>query len=77
MSLVPFIFVRDQRMWWLLGLAWGLICVVIQLPAAEAAYDWGYNVISLILAAYLAGALALRTFIWREPNGSCLACSDS
>jgi hypothetical protein len=77
MSLVPFIFVRDQRMWWVLGLTWGLICVVIQLPAAEAAYDWGYNVISLILAVYLAGTLALRAFIWREPNGSCLACSDS
>ncbi len=67
MSLVPLIFARDQRMWWVLGLTWVLICVVIQLPAAEAAYDWGYNVISIILAIYLAGALALRAFIWREP----------
>ena len=77
MSLVPFIFARDQRMWWVLGLTWGLICVVIQLPAAEAAYDWGYNAISVILAVYLAGTLALRTFIWREPDGSRLARSGS
>jgi len=77
MSLVPFIFARDRRMWWVLGLTWGLICVVIQLPAAEAAYDWGYSAISVILAVYLAGTLALRTFIWREPDGSRLACSDS
>jgi hypothetical protein len=77
MSLVPFIFARDQRMWWVLGLTWGLICVVIQLPAAEVAYDWGYSAISVILAVYLAGTLALRAFIWREPGGSCLARSDS
>jgi len=75
MSLVPLIFARDQRMWWVLGLTWILICVVIQLPAAEAAYDWGHNVISLVLAAYLAGTLALRTFIWREPDGHCLTTS--
>ncbi len=68
MSLVPLIFARDQRMWWVLGLTWSLICVVIQLPAAEAAQDWGYNAISVILAVYLAGALALRTFLWREPS---------
>jgi hypothetical protein len=77
MSLVPFIFARDQRMWWVLGLTWCLICVVIQLPAAEAATDWGYNAISVILAVYLAGTLALRTFVWREPDGSRLARSDS
>jgi hypothetical protein len=77
MSLIPFIFARDQRMWWVLGLAWGLICVVIQLPTAEAVYDWGYNIISIILAIYLAVTLALRTFIWREPNGSSLTCPDS
>ncbi len=68
MSLVPFIFAKDQRMWWVLGLTWGLICVVIQLPAAEAAQDWGYAAISVILAVYLAGTLALRTFIWRKPH---------
>jgi hypothetical protein len=68
MSLVPFIFARDQRMWWVLGLTWGLICVVIQLPAAEVAQDWGYNAISVVLAVYLAGTLALRAFIWREPR---------
>jgi hypothetical protein len=67
MSLIPLMFARDQRMWWVLGLTWVLIGIVIQLPAAEAAYDWGYNVISIILAVYLAGALALRAFIWREP----------
>jgi hypothetical protein len=67
MSLVPLIFASDQRMWWVLGLAWSLVCVVIQLPAAEAAQDWGYTAISVILAVYLAGTLALRTFIWREP----------
>jgi hypothetical protein len=77
MSLVLFIFARDQRMWWVLGLTWGLICVVIQLPAAEAAHDWGYNVISLILAVYLVGTLALRTFIWREPDAPCLPRTDS
>jgi hypothetical protein len=77
MSLVPFIFARDQRMWWVLGLTWSLICVVIQLPAAEAAYDWGYSAISVVLGVYLAGTLALRTFIWREPDGSRLARSDS
>jgi hypothetical protein len=77
MSLIPFIFARDQRMWWVLGLAWLLICVVIQLPTAEAVYDWGYNIISIILAIYLAVTLALRTFIWREPNGSSLTCPDS
>jgi hypothetical protein len=77
MSLIPIIFAKDQRMWWVLGLTWSLICVVIQLPAAEAAYDWGYNVISIILAVYLAGTLALRTFIWREPGGSGLAGSES
>jgi hypothetical protein len=76
MSLVPLIFVRDQRMWWVLGLTWSLLCVVIQLPAAEAAYDWGYSAISVILAVYLTGTLALRTFIWREPNGSCLAARN-
>jgi hypothetical protein len=64
-------------MWWVLGLTWCLICVVIQLPAAEVAYDWGYSAISVIFAVYLAGTLALRTFIWREPDGSCLARSDS
>jgi hypothetical protein len=64
-------------MWWVLGLTWGLIGVVIHLPAAGAALDWGYNVISVILAVYLAGTLALRTFIWREPDGSCLAGSDT
>ena len=72
MSLVPFIFARDQRMWWLLGLTWILICVVTRLPAAEAAFDWGHNLISIILAVYLAGTLVLRTFIWRDPGGSCL-----
>jgi hypothetical protein len=77
MSLVPFIFARDQRMWWVLGLTWSLICVVIQLPAAEAAADWGYSAISVVLGVYLAGTLALRTFIWREPDGSRLARSDS
>jgi hypothetical protein len=77
MSLIPLIFARDQRMWWVLGLTWGLIGVVIHLPAAGAALDWGYNVISVILAVYLAGTLALRTFIWREPDGSCLAGSDT
>jgi hypothetical protein len=77
MSLIPFIFARDHRMWWVLGLTWSLICVVIQLPTANVAYDWGYNVISVILGIYLAGTLALRTFIWREPAESCLACSDS
>jgi len=77
MSLVPFIFARDQRMWWVLGLTWGVICVVAQLPAAEIAYDWGYSAISVILGVYLAGTLALRTFIWREPDGSGLARSDS
>jgi hypothetical protein len=69
MSLIPLIFARDQRMWWVLGLTWGLICVVIQLPAAEAARDWGHNVISVILAIYFTVTLALRAFIWREPNG--------
>ena len=59
------------------GLTWGLFCVVIQLPAAEAATDWGYSAISVIMAVYLVGTLALRTFIWREPDGSCLARSDS
>jgi hypothetical protein len=77
MSLVPLIFARDQRMWWVLGLTWSLICVVIQLPAAEAAYDWGYCAISVVLGAYLAGTLALRAFIWHEPDGPRLACSDS
>jgi hypothetical protein len=77
MSLVPLIFARDQRMWWVLGLTWGLICVVIQLPAAEAAQDWGYNAISVILAVYLAGTLALRTFIWREPDAHCPPHTDS
>jgi hypothetical protein len=55
-------------MWWVLGLSWIAICVVIQLPAAEPAYDWGFNAISIALAAYLAGTLALRAFIWREPD---------
>jgi hypothetical protein len=64
-------------MWWVLGLTWSLICVVIQLPAAEAAYDWGYCAISVVLGAYLAGTLALRAFIWHEPDGPRLACSDS
>ena len=77
MSLVPLIFTRDQRMWWVLGLTWGLICVVIQLPAAEAASDWGYSVISVILTVYLVGTLALRAFLWREPDGSSLTRSDS
>jgi hypothetical protein len=69
MSLVPLIFARDRRMWWMLGLTWGLICIAIQLPAAEAAKDWGHNIISVIVVVYLAGTLALRAFIWREPNG--------
>jgi len=77
MSLIPFIFAKDQRMWWALGLTWVLICVVIQLPAAEAAVDWGHNVISVILAVYLTATLALRTFIWREPNDSCQPRADS
>jgi len=77
MSLVPLIFARDRRMWWVLGLAWILMIIVIQLPASEAALDWGYNAISVILAVYLAGTLALRTFIWREPDGPCLADSDA
>ncbi len=77
MSLVPLIFVRDQRMWWILGLTWGAICVVIQLPPAEAAMDWGYNAISVVLAGYFAAALALRTFIWRESDGSFLAGSSA
>jgi hypothetical protein len=68
MSLVPLIFARDQRMWWVLGLSWIAIGVVIQLPAAESAYDWGFNAISIALAAYLAETLALRAFIWREPD---------
>jgi hypothetical protein len=76
MSLVPFIFARDLRMWWVFGLTWGLICVVIQLPAAEAAYDWGHSAISVILAVYLAGTLALRAFIWREPNEPCLVATS-
>ncbi|MBW2542278.1 MAG: DUF2029 domain-containing protein [Deltaproteobacteria bacterium] len=68
MSLVPLIFARDQRMWWVLGLTWLAICLVIQLPASKAAYDWGFNAISVVLAAYLAGTLALRAFVWREPD---------
>lgn len=55
-------------MWWVLGLSWIAICVVIQLPAAEFAYDWGFNAISMVLAVYLVATLALRTFIWREPG---------
>jgi len=77
LSLVPLIFVRDQRMWWVLGLTWILMGVVTQLPASEAASDWGFNVISIILAVYLAGTLALRTFVWRDPDGSCPTVSDS
>jgi hypothetical protein len=77
MSLVPLIFVRDQRMWWVLGLTWGAICVVMQLPPAEAAMDWGYNAISVVLAVYFAAALALRTFIWREPDRPFLAGSSA
>jgi hypothetical protein len=77
MSLVPLIFVRDLRMWWLLGLTWCLMGVVTQLPAAEAAIDWGYNALSVVLVVYLAVALALRTFIWREPDGPCLAGTDA
>jgi hypothetical protein len=46
------------------------------LPAAEASYDWGHNVISLVLGAYLIGTLALRTFLWREPRGSLLPRAD-
>jgi hypothetical protein len=76
MSLVPLIFARDLRMWWLLGLTWGLMGAVTQLPAAEAATDWGYNAISVVMAVYLTGTLVLRTFIWREPDGPCLAGSD-
>ena len=77
LSLVPLIFARDQRMWWVLGLTWGAICVVVQLPPAEAAMDWGYNAISVVLAVYLAAVLALRTFIWRESEGSVLAGSST
>jgi len=68
MSLIPLIFVRDQRMWWVLGLAWIAICVVIQLPASESAFDWGFNSISVVLGVYLAATLALRAFIWRAPE---------
>ena len=64
-------------MWWMLGLTWALICIATQLPAAEAAQDWGHNAISVIVVVYLAVTLALRTFIWREPNGSCLPRTDS
>ncbi|MBW2577463.1 MAG: DUF2029 domain-containing protein [Deltaproteobacteria bacterium] len=73
LSLVPLIFARDQRMWWVLGLSWIAICVVIQLPASESAFDWGFNAISVVLAAYLAGTLALRAFIWREPERAALS----
>jgi len=77
MSLVPLIFARDQRMWWALGLTWITIGFVVQFPAAEAAYDWGYNVISLVLAVYLVGVLVLRTFVWREPGDSLVAGPSS
>jgi hypothetical protein len=63
-------------MWWILGLTWGLICVVTQLPAAAAAKDWGYSAISVVVAVYLVGTLTLRTFIWREPDASALATTD-
>ncbi len=68
MSLVPLVFARDRRMWWVLGLTWLSICVAIQLPAAEAAYDRGYTIISVLLAVYFACVLALRSFAWREPD---------
>jgi hypothetical protein len=73
LSLVPLIFARDQRMWWVLGLTWLAIGVIIQLPASVSAYDWGFNAISIALAAYLVGTLALRAFIWREPERTALS----
>ncbi len=69
LSLVPFLFASDRRMWWLLGLTWIAFGVVIQLPSSEAAYDWGHCVLSVVLGVYLAAALALRAFVWREPRG--------
>jgi hypothetical protein len=63
-------------MWWVLGLTWGMICVIALLPAAWAAKDWGYCAISVTLAAYLVVTLTLRTFIWREPKGLALATTE-
>jgi len=77
LSLVPFFFARDLRMWWLLGLSWLLFCVVIHLPASEAANDWGYCVLSVILGAYLVVTLALRAWVWRRPRGPLLFVADS
>jgi hypothetical protein len=77
MSLVPFMFARDQRMWWVAGLTWLVICVVTQLPAAGAATDWGYSAISVVFAIYLVVTLALRAFLWRESDSPCLPGSDA
>jgi hypothetical protein len=76
MSLIPLIFARDQRMWWVVGVTWGVMCVIALLPVAWAANDWGYCAISVTLAAYLVVTLTLRTFIWREPKGLALATTD-
>jgi len=68
LSLVPFMFPDERRMWVVLGVALALVGAVRFLPLS-AVMDARFLAMSLIVGAYLVTALCLRCFVWRPARG--------